>query len=253
MRLADVIFVLDVSTSMGGEINAVKNNMLNFVTALATSDIDYRVGFVVYANTNFVYNGGNLYSNPSTIVSTINNITLDEHGVGTGNVKIPEDGFDALFAASLMNFRPGAQKVFILITDAPCHYLNDGIDYPSQDEGNLTSFTLNTIVNHLNRQSIACYVVGPNNITDVGLGSTYGQFIGAYPKYNGQFFGPGSVSNGTRGRYYVITNDFRTILDDIVATVGNTYVVSYKSSHANCEGNTRNVAIRVTYADRRGP
>lgn len=248
VRIADIVFVLDVSTSMAGEITAVKNNMLNFVSALTASNIDYRVGFVVYANTNFVYNSANLYSNQSAIISTINGITLDEHGVGIGNTQVPEDGFDALFAASLMNFRPGSQKVLILITDAPCHYYNDASDYPSQNEGNLTGFTLSTIVNHLNGQSITCYVAGPDNNTDAGLGMTYGQFISRYPKYGGQFSGIGSLTNQTKGRFYVVTQDFKNILDDIAETIGNTYAVTYKSSNPSCDGVTRNVAVTVTHA-----
>jgi hypothetical protein len=247
VRLADIVFVLDVSTSMAGEIATVKSNMLTFVNSLATSGIDYRVGFVVYANTNYVYNGGNLYSNQSTIISTINNVTLDEHGVGIGNTKIPEDGFDALYAASLMNFRPGAQKILILITDAPCHYFNDGLDYPSQNEGNLTSFLLNTIVSQLKSRSISCFVAGPANNTDVGLNTTYSQFISLYPKYSGQFSGPGSLSSETNGKFYIVTSDFRDILNDIAITVGNTYILTYKSSNPTFDGTKRNVFVEVTY------
>jgi pimeloyl-ACP methyl ester carboxylesterase len=247
VRWADIVFVLDVSTSMGGEISAVRTNMIRFINAVFGSGIDYRVGFVVYANDNYVYNGGNLYSSQAEITTVVNNITLDEHGVGVGNTKIPEDGFDALQAASLMNFRAGAQRIVIMITDAPSHYANDHIDYPSQYEGILTSLTLQATVSMLRSHSMTCFVIGPIFDTEVGLGMTYGQFISLYPNFGGQYDGPGSLTNETRGRFYAVTSDFSSIVQDIAATVGNTYVVRYRTSNPVPDGAARSVQVQVTY------
>lgn len=246
VRLADIVFVLDVSTSMGREITAVKNNMLDFINTLADSEIDYRVGFVVYANLNYVYNSGNLYTTRDNIVTIINNIELNEHGVGVSNEKTPEDGFDALQAASLMNFRAGAQKVFILITDAPCHYAKDYVDYSDQDEGDLASFVLSEITALLNTQSISCFVIGPQGTTDSG-GIAYDEFIIRHPKFGAQFFGPGSLSSETNGRFYVVTDDFREIIQDIANTVGNNYVLTYKSTNPALDGALRTVHVRVVH------
>lgn len=246
VRLADIVFVLDVSTSMADEINAVKSNMIDFMNALTGSDIDYRVGFLVYANDNYVYNDGNLYDARNAVIAVINNITLDEHGVGRNNTLIPEDGFDALYAASLMNFRAGAQKVLILITDAPCHYAQDRLDYPELDEGELTDFTLAEITAQLNGQNIACFVIGPNDVTSSGT-LTYGTFIDRFPNYAGQFSGPGSLSSQTNARFYVITNDFREIVQDIATTVGDNYVITYQSSNPRLDGTLRTVLVRVTH------
>jgi len=246
-QLADFVFVIDVSTSMGEEIAAVKANIVNFINNLAASGIDYRVGVVVFANCVYTYNSGNFYTDPTTITSIINGLSFDEHGTGCSNYKIPEDGFDALAAAAGMNFRPGAQRVAILLTDAPAHYAYDYNDYYSQNEGNLTYHTLGSITELLNNNNIICHVVGPIYSTYCGLGWTYGEFLTAYPNYGGQYNAPGSLDMATGGNFYPVGTNFNSILDDIVQTVCNSYKIRYKSSEPNCDGIEREVVVDVSY------
>jgi len=83
-RMADIIFVLDVTGSMEDEITAVKNNMISFLQAIDSSDIDYRIGLVVFGDIYYVYNNHNTYSDYSEILNIFNAITLGENGIGTG-------------------------------------------------------------------------------------------------------------------------------------------------------------------------
>ena len=243
-RLADIVFVLDITGSMEDEISSVKVNMLSFIEALSNSGIDYRVGFVVYADDNYVYNNKNLYSDKHRINTIINGIQLGEHGLGNGNL-LPEDGFDALYAAGTMNFRPGARRLSILITDAPNHYKDDYSDYSDLDEGDIASFTLPFITEHLKTIGLTSYVVGPINSTDYGNGYTYKDFIQYYPKYAGQYTGSGSLTESTNGKFYPVTNNFNDIVSDIANSIGNTYIVRYRSDNPSCDGQERDVDVVV--------
>ena len=218
VRRADIIFVLDVTGSMGGEIESVRTNMLSFVNALAASDVNYRVGFVVFGDVVYVYNDGNLYTEQAEILSIINNITLGEHGIGSGG-DAPENQFEAMAQAASMNYRPGTQRVQILLTDAPAHEA-DGV----------TDWT---------RETIANLLVGANTtvfpVFDTLQSAAKEQYI------------PIAEATNPKGTYFNIYDDFNTIIDEIATIVASTYVVQYKSSNPVFDGTERHVLVTVSY------
>jgi hypothetical protein len=57
VRLVDVVFLLDVTSSMTDYIENVRTNMLNFMNALSISGINFGVGFVVFGDITYTYNG----------------------------------------------------------------------------------------------------------------------------------------------------------------------------------------------------
>ncbi len=214
-RLADFVFVLDLTNSMEEEITAVKNNIISFVNQLESSGINYAVGIVVFGDTVYSYNQGNLYTNRDTILAKINQITLGEHNIGAGD-DISENQYEAMATAALMNFRPGAQKVQILLTDADPH---------------TTNWTNETLIN--NR-------LLPNNI------SVYPIFDNSKPLQLVQYI-PIAQRTNTKGKYYHIFDNFNTIVNDISAQVGSTYLVRYRSSSPEFDGVRRNVNVSVNF------
>ena len=50
-NLVDVVFVLDISGSMGDEINAVRQNLNAFGASLAENGFDYKIGVVTFSTT----------------------------------------------------------------------------------------------------------------------------------------------------------------------------------------------------------
>jgi len=76
VRLADIVFLIDVSGSMGGEIADVRNNVNNFANALAASNIDFRLGLVRFGNSSganpYLFNSGNLTDDVSTFQGFVN-------------------------------------------------------------------------------------------------------------------------------------------------------------------------------------
>jgi len=128
-RPVDIVFVLDITESMQPYIDAVKQNMINFAQDLEQNHRDYRLGLVTfedyvvsaYPDCNCEYS--------KTMTSDAQKFT---DWVGTlhagGGGDIPEDQLDALAYAATLPFRPDAQGIIILITDAPPHVAGDGPD-----------------------------------------------------------------------------------------------------------------------------
>ena len=235
VRLADIVFVLDITGSMEDELNGVKRNMLSFVQALRESDVNFRIGIVEYADEVYVFNGGNLYADPDVIQATVDGISLGEHGLGSGD-EWPEDGFDALKAATLLNFRPGSQRIFILLTDAPSHFDGDESVYSNYSDGDVTDFTRDEIIAELQRDNVVVYAVA----ADIGT-------VDGYSRYNYQYRGPGSITEATNGRWFSISSNFNDIILDIQQSISSQYVVQYRSSNPDLDGSTRVVGVSASY------
>ncbi len=120
---ADIVFVIDTTGSMSGEISAVIRNITNFVTLLAT-EYDVQVNFALIDfkdleedgpdTTKVIKNGtSNWYSRVSDFITMLNTLRA------TGGGDTPESDVDALETARRLDWRQTASKFAILITDAP--------------------------------------------------------------------------------------------------------------------------------------
>lgn len=216
-RMADIVFVLDVSGSMGDEINSVRQNMQSFVNSLTQSQIDYRIGFIVFADIYYVYNEHNLYEDSDDILSVINNIQLGEHGLGNGGDG-PENQFGSMAEACLMNFRPGSQRIQIMLTDATSHE-NDGV----------TPWTLdNLLAERLIPNQIVVFPIFDNNSS-----AQIDQYVQIAEMTN------------PLGTYYHIYDNFNEIITDIGNFVANNFSVRYRSNDEELNGLTRIVEVIV--------
>src|SRR5579863_258904 len=128
-RPVDIIFVLDVTESMQPYIDAVKQNIIQFAQDLAANNRDYRLGLVTfedyvvskYPDCNCAYRN-TMTSDVQKFIGWVGGL----HAGGGGD--IPEDQLDALAYAASFPFRPEAQAIVILVTDAPAHKAGDGPD-----------------------------------------------------------------------------------------------------------------------------
>ncbi len=221
-RAADVVFVVDVTGSMGGMIDAVKNNMQSFISALNAGGVDYRMGFVTFGDIVHTYNSGNLYSDTTQIMSVAQSITLGEYGIGSGG-DTPEDQLEALYDASTMNFRPGAQRISILITNSNAHTLGDG--------SGVTNWTVDSLITTLKLSGFTVYPV-----FETGDNSELDQYL------------PIANTLNRDSSYYYVGDNFNDIIGKIGNTVTGTYVVRYYSSDPLFDGALRRVRVRATYA-----
>ena len=208
---ADIVFVFDDTGSMGGIITGLKAKAIDFANTLANSSIDYRLGLVTFKDDVTVINGGVLTDE----ASVFNDCVDDLYASGGGDWE--EDSLDALGTATTYLFRPGVQKIVILITDAPPHYAGDGDGY--------TNRTVAGTITELQAAGAMTFVVGPNR-----------------SEYNGI----GSISYETGGRWYSIDSDFSGIIDDIGTVITHQYRIDYTTPDV-ADGTIRTVVATVNY------
>jgi pimeloyl-ACP methyl ester carboxylesterase len=124
----DLVFIQDLSGSMGSAITGVRNSVLSFAGDLAERGLNVRIGSVGY-------------SGPGTIVTHPGSGTCERIGPvhalstpaafqthveifwhATGGCDAPENGLEAIaYAHANMEWRAGATRVYILITDISIH------------------------------------------------------------------------------------------------------------------------------------
>ncbi|PKL88336.1 MAG: hypothetical protein CVV23_10720 [Ignavibacteriae bacterium HGW-Ignavibacteriae-2] len=107
-NLVDVVFVLDVSGSMGDEIAAVKNNLNDFGISLSENNLDFKIGVVTFSTT-----VDHIWDFTSDLEQVKNNLASIRLWGGV------EDSPSALFRASELSFRQGSRRTIIWITDEP--------------------------------------------------------------------------------------------------------------------------------------
>ncbi|MBR3457628.1 MAG: VWA domain-containing protein, partial [Selenomonadaceae bacterium] len=116
----DIVFVVDNTGSMGSYINGVKNNVATFAKSLGNGNIDYRLGLVEYGDSaeevkKHDFTTGDFTTDIDEFINDVNSITA------TGGDDYPEAGLEALQNALTMDPREGAQREFIVLTDASFH------------------------------------------------------------------------------------------------------------------------------------
>jgi len=210
VRLADIVVLIDTSGSMGSAINGVKNNAISFADTLADSEIDFRLGLVQFGQSAdsgnpIVFNEGNLIADASEFKGFVETLSA------SGSY---EPGFLALREATQQfNFRPGAQKIFLLITDE---------DSDDRDkESTVALMQENDIVVHT---AVKC---------DAGNSDI-------------DYCDEASVRGQTDGLLFGVEGPYDQILDGIAEQVAATYVISYRSSNSNLDGAIRNVECTVS-------
>jgi len=187
---ADIVFVLDVTGSMGNEINDVKNNIVEFSDSLNYRGVDFRLGMVT-----FLDNIENVYDFTSDVTLFQGYIGAQyAHGGGDG----PENSLDALMRAAQFDFRPAAKRIFIWITDYSYH-INDAV----------TNLVVQEVVNELLAKSIVTHCIGSTG-------------------FQTEFYDP--IVNVTGGKYFDIYGNFRDILLEISNLQGSSkYRIGYTS------------------------
>ena len=188
---ADIIFVLDVTGSMEGEINGVKENIVEFADSLSFQGVDFRLGMVTFLDE--VENIYDFTDNVQLFQQYVN----QQYAHGGGD--LPENSLEALMAACQFDFRPAASRIFIWITDASYHINNS-----------YTSLTPQDVVNEMLTHSITPHCIG----------STPFQL---------DFYNP--ILFPTGGDFFDINGNFRDILLEItrINSTGS-YILSYLSN-----------------------
>lgn len=102
----DIVVMVDCSGSMSDEIEAVRQNVERFADNLEARGIDYRIGGVLY--------GSVIYDtlHPTSNLARYKSFLANAAPIGGDEITTL-----AIKAATEMEFRPGSQRVFVMITD----------------------------------------------------------------------------------------------------------------------------------------
>ena len=121
-RRADILFVLDCTESMGGEIDAIREAITAFADSINTSGVRVRVGLVAFRD--------RLIGEEHRVLSFNGQVFTDDSAAfrreveklkAMGGGDIPESSLDALMFALQQPFSADSAKVLVLVTDAPPH------------------------------------------------------------------------------------------------------------------------------------
>jgi len=238
-RPVDIVFVLDITESMQPYIDAVKQNIITFARDLQSNNRDYRLGLVTfedyvvsqYQDCNCEYRN-TMTSDVSKFISWVGGL----HAGGGGD--IPEDPLDALAYAASLPFRPEAQGIVILITDAPPHVAGDGPDrqgdqayrdhHPNAN-ADVTSQTGPKVAALFQKDGLTLYAVAPP------------PFIA--PEYQG-------IVQSTHGRLFNIVseqNRFPELVRDIGHSIATEYSLTYRTPRPIEDGTNRTVELKINF------
>ena len=190
----DFIFLVDITGTMQPLIDGVVENLNEFVRNLKLRGIDYRLGLILFSDIiERVYQ-------PTTDAETFLAWLKDVRAYGGGDEK--ENALEALVAASnRMTFRDEANRVAILITDAPYHQKGEFGDGRTQE-------TTESIIDRMNRHDIRVFTITPPRLRN-------------YVR----------ISEQTRGTTYDIAYPFAVVLENFTRQITNLFLVTYRSGH----------------------
>jgi hypothetical protein len=243
-RPVDIVFVLDVTESMQPYIDAVKQNVIAFAQDLQSNSRDYRLGLVTFED--YVVS-----AYPDCNCAYRNSFTSDvkqfTDWVGTlhagGGGDIPEDQLDALSYAAKFPFRPEAEGIIIIVTDAPPHHDGDGSADSAHDQAfwdhhtrgqQVTDLTGTKVADQLKKNGLTLYAVVPP------------PFIA--PEYQ-------EIVDATHGRSYnIITEEgrFPSLVREIGHSIATEYSLTYRTPRPIEDGTNRSVELKVDYNGQSG-
>lgn len=216
-RPADIVFVFDTTGSMAGEVATTRETCIAFADSLVRQGRDYRLGLITFWDeVQGVYpEGGRLSGDVADFKQWLEEI---HPRAGQGGDE-PENAYGAILRAIEMPFRAQAQKVLVLITDAPPHHTGDRPDDGVRfDDPNLA---LGPVLDLLRQRGIVVYVVGPD--------------LSEYRE----------LAAGTGGTLYPIAGDFSAIVAELGETLGGQYRLTYRAPRPAFDGSRRTVRVTV--------
>ncbi len=224
-RPVDIVVVFDITESMQSFIDAMREVTDAFADRLGKSQRDFRLGLVTFED--YVVREDPIFTRSTReFKSWVGALQA------TGGGDIPENSLDALSVASRFLFRPEAQGVLILITDAPNHFKGDGSDKTYTRE--VTQKTVDSLLAELKPLNLMTFVVGPSPLQAPDLLR---------------------IAKETGGRHYNISAErqqFPEVINEIGRSLASLYFVTYTSPHPIEDGTTREVTLKVAHQGREG-
>ena len=243
-RPVDIVFVLDVTESMQPYIDAVKQNVIEFAKDLQANNRDYRLGLVTFED--YVVSAA-----PDCNCEYRNTMTSDVHKFtewvsglhAGGGGDIPEDQLDALNYAAGFPFRPNAEGIIIIVTDAPPHHRGDMSSNTQHDQAFWDHHARGTDVTNLVGSDVAA-TMKKNGITLYAVVPP--PFIA--PEYQ-------EIVDATHGKSYnIITEEgrFAQLVREMGHSIATEYSLTYRTPRPIEDGTNRSVELQVDFGGNNG-
>ncbi|MER3328617.1 MAG: OmpA family protein, partial [Candidatus Kapaibacterium sp.] len=183
---------IDQTGSMQSYIDAVRQKVRDLTDFLKTRGIDYTLGLILFSD-----EVDKIYQ-PTPDVNDFLGWIGRVKAKGGGDVK--ENALEALKATSKhIEYRPSANKVAVLVTDAPYHQAGEtGVGSSDQTTESITKLLFD--------DQIRVFSIVPPRLS----------------AYN-------YISSNTRGNFYDIDYPFSTILDNFSNQLTNLYALKYRT------------------------
>jgi outer membrane protein OmpA-like peptidoglycan-associated protein len=201
----DFVFAVDVTGTMQSYIDGVKNNIEKFVDALRNRGIEYRLGLILF----------------SDIIEHVHQPTSDVREFlgwfskvfASGGFDEKENALEAIKEATNVRWNPAANRVIVVITDAPYHQIGE--------RGNGRTF-LDTqgAVELLKHTKCRLFAIASPHLNEYQ-----------------------ELANSTRGAVYDIRQPFSKILDQYSTQLTNLYALSYRTDSEIVEDSINVVII----------
>lgn len=199
--MADIVFIIDTTGSMGSKISDVKSNIEAFADSLSSRGVDFQLGLVVYGDTLPSQGGNPVVNFPFTNDIDAFKANLDampNYGGRDG----PESGLESIMdttkGALTFPFRSSASTQFIVVTDADVH--------DDMDASNPSTLNIDTVASDLQAADVKTTVVGT---------------IGGTPQTEWE-----KITTATGGSYFDINGAF----SDLLATYADTVAEDARTS-----------------------
>lgn len=191
----DFIFLIDKTGSMQQKIDAVRSNVRSFGNSLMKRGIDYRLGLILFHD-----EIEKIYQ-PTPDVNKFLGWMKDVKARGGGDEK--ENALEAFESSALdIMYRDEADRVAVLITDAPYHQRGE------ESAFGITNQTTESLITLLQENQVRAFCIVPPRLKNYQ-----------------------EISIGTRGNFYDIDYPFSTILDNFSNQLTNLYKLAYNSSN----------------------
>ena len=207
----DLAVVFDDTRSMQPEIDAMKSKVVDLTNTIKTSGLEANYSLVPFEDSVSVK--PKWTADPEIFKKNVEKLYAN------GGGDEPEDALDAIEAALSMGFRPNAQKVILVITDAHAHYKNDSSGF--------SKYTKDQVEKDLKGAGVIFIPVSP-----------------AFQKPTG-YVDLRGVANDTQSIWIDVKSaNFSAILEQFKGIITGNYMVEYTSPNETAIGN-RNVTITV--------
>ena len=207
----DLAIVFDDTNSMQPEINAMKSKVEDLTNTIKASGMDTNYSLVSFKDSVSVKTKWT--KDQAVIKKNVDSLYAE------GGGDEPEDSMDAIEAVLSIGFRPDAQKVILVITDAHAHYKNDSSGF--------SKYTKEEVEKDLKDSGIIFVTVSPT----FNKKSAYVDLRDMANDIQSMWIDMGSA-------------DFSVILEQFKGILTGTYVIEYTSPNQNSVGN-RTVTVAV--------